>query len=230
MILSRSKDAVDAAGAVHVLEQLAELLRLGLGGVDDGLGLLQRAPRHAGHLGDLVGGATLEAWATCPDGFAARRLPLPLLRRRPLDRLQRALDGDRFRQREVLAVRVLGELGFQRLGIGEVADDDRDLGLAELLGTREPSSAAHQLYRPRPSGRTTMGSSMSRSAMLAASPSMSPMSLRWRERTTISSMWRIAAPGLRFNVMVISVHKRSSTAKAPPVRGVAIDAIRFGFA
>src|SRR5262249_49222626 len=58
-------------GAVHVVLELAVLLGLGLGCVDDGFGLLQRAARHAGGLGGLVGGAALRSLGQVARSFAA---------------------------------------------------------------------------------------------------------------------------------------------------------------
>src|SRR4051794_10800026 len=52
--LQPAKDAVRPAGPIHVREELAELRRFGFGGVDDGLGLFQGAPGHAGHSRNLV--------------------------------------------------------------------------------------------------------------------------------------------------------------------------------
>ena len=66
--------------------------------------------------------------------FCRPLLTLPLLRRLALDRLQRALDRDRLRQREILAVGVLGKFAAQ--DCVEVHDGDRDRLPAEQLRLR----------------------------------------------------------------------------------------------
>src|SRR5215472_11762737 len=92
------------AGVVHLLQQLAKLLGLGLGGVHDGFGLFERAARHAGGLGGLVGGSP----GYCCGQLARSNLPLAaprrlsLFRRHLLQWLESALDGDRFGEREIL--------------------------------------------------------------------------------------------------------------------------------
>ena len=59
---SAAMDAVHAAVRSMSASSLPKLLRLGLGGIDDGLSLLERAPRHAGGFGGLVGGAAVRTF------------------------------------------------------------------------------------------------------------------------------------------------------------------------
>jgi hypothetical protein len=64
------------AGAVHLLFELAELFRIGVGGVDNGLGLGDRFRIHADDRGDLVAraAATLDLAALFTRrGFAVRQ-------------------------------------------------------------------------------------------------------------------------------------------------------------
>ena len=67
-------DTVDPPGAVHVFEQLAILLRLGFGGVDDILRLLKRPARMPVALAAVSAARPRKGRATCPPF-----LPRPLL-------------------------------------------------------------------------------------------------------------------------------------------------------
>jgi hypothetical protein len=140
---------IDAAGAIHVLFELAETFRVWLGGIDDGFGFLQRTARPSGGFGGLVGGA-----AFLPFGQFARTGSflallqtglLAFLRRCLLQRLQPALDRNRLAQREALAVSILGELGSHHFGVSERTHDGRDVSLAIQLGSAQPALTAGQL-------------------------------------------------------------------------------------
>jgi hypothetical protein len=108
---------------------------------DDGLGLFEGASRHARGLGGLVGGVPFRSFWQLTRPFAAETsaLTLTLLCRRSLDWLERALDGDGLRQREIFAEGVLGVLAaHDRV---EIHDGNRDLGPAEQLGGAQPELA-----------------------------------------------------------------------------------------
>src|SRR5262245_60972035 len=137
--LQTTVDALDAPGAVHGLLELAELLGLGSGSVDDGLGLRERGAFHAGEGSDFVARIALGSSRQVGGSFELAPNDLPLLCGRSFFRLQGALDGDGFAEGEVLAKRVFGVLAARDLI--EVDDGDRNLFPTELLRRQESALA-----------------------------------------------------------------------------------------